>query len=61
MSRKISHCDWIPDLLDYRDFLRAAFATILGSRMRRYVICVTQVLPVISRQSASFSEYSPQP
>jgi hypothetical protein len=57
MSRKISRYGWLPDLPDHHDFLYAAPAAMIGEPPARVDICFPQTLPVISGQSASFSEH----
>jgi hypothetical protein len=57
MSRKISHHGWLPDLPDHGDFLYAAPVAMNGAPPASVDICFPQTLPVISGQSASFSEY----
>jgi hypothetical protein len=57
MSRKISRYGWLPDLPDHHDFLYAAPIAMIGAQPASVDICFSQTSPVISGQSASFSEY----
>lgn len=61
MSRKIVSYGWISDLPDRRDFLYAAPAAIICEPTASVDICFLQTRPVISGQSASYSEYYTKP